>query len=59
MKAKSPVVIALVLWFLYWATNAFAGLKSPYPQKADPPGQIIAISDSGVASIVATAIKPK
>jgi hypothetical protein len=32
--------------------------KSPYPQKAEPPGPII-VSDSGVDSIASTATKAK
>ena len=59
MKAKSPVVIALVLWFLYWVANVFAVLKPPYPQKAETPDQIILINDGGVSPIVSTASKPK
>jgi len=59
MKAKSPVVIALVLWFLYWVTNAFAVLKPSYPQKAEAPDQIVVINDGGVSPIVSTASKPK
>jgi hypothetical protein len=48
MKAKSPTVIALVLWFLYFVSHAFAVLKSPYPYKADPPDHIIVINDGSV-----------
>jgi len=55
MKAKSPLVIALALWFLYFATNAFAVFKSPYPQKADPPD----FSEGCVDSSACTASKPK
>jgi len=43
---------------LFVASNAFAMLKPPYPQKAEPRGQII-VSDSGVDSIAGTATKPK
>src|SRR2546430_13142284 len=30
MKTNCSVVIALVLWFLFWATNVFAMFHSPY-----------------------------
>jgi hypothetical protein len=59
MKTNGSVVIALVLWFLYWVTNAFALVKPPYPQKAQPPDQIIVISAGGVGPFVGTASKPK
>ena len=44
MKVNSPTVIALVLWFLFFAAHAFAVFKSPYPTKAERPDQIIIIS---------------
>ena len=59
MKTNGSVKVALVLWFLFWALNAFAGVKSPYPRKADPPDQIVVISDGSVGPIVGTASKPK
>ena len=59
MKAISPTVIALVLWLLFWFTNAFAVVKPPYPQKALPPDQIIVISGGGIGPFVGTASKPK
>ncbi|HEY4270568.1 MAG TPA: hypothetical protein VGM65_01055 [Candidatus Udaeobacter sp.] len=59
MKAISPTVIALVLWLLFWASHAFALVKPPYPQKAQPPVQILVISDGGVGPAVGTASKPK
>ena len=59
MKTNGSVVIALVLWFLFCALNAFAVIKPPYPQKAQPPDQIIVISDSGVGPFVGTASKHK
>jgi hypothetical protein len=59
MKAISPTVIALVLWLLFWVTNAFALVKPPYPQKALPPDQIIVISDGRVGPFVGTASKPR
>jgi hypothetical protein len=44
MKANKPGVIALVLWLLFVASNAFAVFKSPYPAKASPPVQTIVIA---------------
>jgi len=44
MKTNKPAVIALVLWLLFVASNAFAVLKPPYPPKASPPDQIIIIA---------------
>jgi hypothetical protein len=35
------VIIALVLWLLFVASNAFAVFKSPFPPKPYPPGQTI------------------
>jgi hypothetical protein len=58
MKTNGSAIIALLLWLLFVASNAFAMFKSPYPQKAEPPGPII-VSDSGVDSIASTATKPK
>jgi hypothetical protein len=59
MKASSPVVTAWVLWLLLWATNAFAVLKSPYPPKAQPPDQIVSVTDGHVGSVAGTANKQK
>ena len=53
------MVIALVLWFLFWVTNAFAMVKPPYPPKGDPPGQIVIVTDGHVGPVVGTASKPK
>jgi hypothetical protein len=58
-QPRAQVALALTLWFLFFATNAFAMFKPPYPQKAEPPGQIIVISDGGADSIAGTATKPK
>jgi hypothetical protein len=44
MKANKPAIIALVLWLLFVASNAFAVFKPPYPLKAYPPDQIVVIS---------------
>jgi hypothetical protein len=51
MKVNNPTVIALVLWFLFFVSHAFAVFKSPYPTKAEAPDQIITISDSSVGRI--------
>jgi len=51
MNVISPTVIALVLWFLFFALHAFAAFKSHYPTKAEGPDQIIIISDSSVGPI--------
>ena len=58
MKVNNPTVIALVLWFLFFASHAFAVFKSPYPTKAEGPDQIIIISDSSVGPIAGTTGKP-
>jgi hypothetical protein len=58
MKVIDPTVIALVLWFLFFASHAFAVFKSPYPTKAKAPDQIIVISDRSVDSIVGTPDTP-
>jgi hypothetical protein len=59
MKTNGSVVIALVLWFLFWALNAFAVVRPPYPQKAQPPDQISVITYGGIGPFVGTASKPK
>jgi hypothetical protein len=45
MKTSKPAVIALILWLLFVASNAFAVFKSPYPPKTYPPDQITIIAD--------------
>jgi hypothetical protein len=45
-KTNNSVAVALVLWFLFCATNAFAVLKSPYPQKPQIPDQTTIAADS-------------
>ncbi len=46
--------MALVLWLLFVASNAFAVFKSPYPPKPYPPDQTIVVrvgeDDHGVVS---------
>jgi hypothetical protein len=58
MKVISPTVIALVLWLLFFASQAFAVFKSPYPTKAQAPDQIFITSDSSVGPIAGTTGKP-
>jgi hypothetical protein len=58
MKVNNPTVIALVLWFLFFASHAFAVFKPPYPTKAGPPDQIIIISDGSVGPIAGAIGKP-
>lgn len=58
MKTNGSAIIALLLWLLFVASDAFAMLKPPYPQKAEPPDRIIVITGSGDDSIAGTATKP-
>lgn len=57
MKRNGPAIIALVLWLLFVASNAFALFKAPYPPKPYPPDQtiVVGVDDHGVGS----AAKPK
>ena len=48
MKVISPTVIALVLWFLFFASHAFAVFKSPYPTKAQPPDSSIILATTAL-----------
>jgi hypothetical protein len=66
MKTIKPGVIALLLWLLFVASNAFAEFKPTYPLKAYPPDQptIVTGGFGGVADShgeqgVGTATKPK
>lgn len=59
MKTNGAAVIALVLWLLFFASNAFAVLRPTYPRKAEPPGHIIIIVDGGVNHIVGTTNEQK
>jgi hypothetical protein len=58
MKVISPTVIALVLWFLFFASHAFAVFKSPYPTKAERPDPTIIVSVGSVGPIAGTTGKP-
>jgi hypothetical protein len=59
MKRNGATIIALVLWLLFVASNAFAVFKSPYPPKSYPPEQTVVVGvvedDHGVVN----AAKPK
>jgi hypothetical protein len=57
MKRNGAAIIALVLWLLFVASNAFAVFKSPYPPKSYPQDQTVVVGgdDHGVVS----AAKPK
>jgi hypothetical protein len=48
MKVISPTVLALVLWFLFFASHALAVFKSPYPTKAERPDPTIIITSGSV-----------
>ena len=54
MKRNGAAIIALVLWLLFVASNAFAVFKSPHPPKPYPPDQSIVVGvgedDHGVVS---------
>ena len=51
MKVINPTVIALVLWFLFFASHAFAVFKSPYPTNAEAPDHTFIIGDRSVSPI--------
>ena len=55
MKVNKPVIIALLLWLLFVASNAFAVLKPPYPLKAYPPDQTIVVTGGYGEDAVGTA----
>jgi hypothetical protein len=54
MKRNGAAIIALVLWLLFVASNAFAVFNSPYPPNPYPPDQTIVVGvredDHGVGS---------
>jgi uncharacterized membrane protein YcaP (DUF421 family) len=59
MKANNPATIAIVLWLLFCAVNAFAVFKSPYPRKTAPPDEIVVINKGSVDLSASTTTKPK
>jgi hypothetical protein len=60
MKRNGAAIIALVLWLLFVASNAFAVFKSPYPPKSNPPDQtVVAGVGEDDHGIVIRAAKPK
>ena len=59
MKANKPAIIALVLWLLFVASNAFAVFKPPYPLKAYPPDQTIVVTGGDGEDAVGTANQRK
>jgi hypothetical protein len=59
MKANTPAIIAILLWLLFFVSEAFAVCKSPYPPKPYPPDQIIIISGTDGEKTVGTANKPE
>jgi hypothetical protein len=60
MKTNKPAIIALILWLLFVASNAFAMFKSPFPLKAYPPDQMTVISSGlGGERGIGTANKSK
>jgi hypothetical protein len=59
MKANKPAIIALVLWLLFVASNAFAVLKPPYPLKAYPPDQTVVVTGGCGEDAVGTANQRK
>ena len=59
MKTNEPAIIALVLWLLFVASNAFAVFKSPYPPKAYPPDHTVVVEVPGEDHRVGNAAPPK
>jgi hypothetical protein len=59
MKANKPAIIALVLWLLFVASNAFAVLKPPYPLKVYPPDQPVVVTGGYGEDAVGTANQRK
>ncbi|HEX4697242.1 MAG TPA: hypothetical protein VH254_06180 [Candidatus Udaeobacter sp.] len=59
MKTIKPVAIALALWFLFVAANAFAMFRSPYPPKASAPDQIVIIGSADGEKSVRVVNRPK
>jgi hypothetical protein len=59
MKRNGATIIALVLWLLFVASNAFAVFKSPYPPKSYPPEQTVVVGVGEHDHGVVNAAKPK
>jgi len=59
MKRNGAAIIALVLWLLFVASNAFAVFKSPYPPKSNPPSQTVVVGVGEDNHGVVNAAKPK
>jgi hypothetical protein len=59
MKRNGAAIIALVLWLLFVASNAFAVFKSPYPPKSYPPEQTVVVGVGEDDHGVVNAAKPK
>ena len=59
MKVNEPAIIALVLWLLFVASNAFAVFRPPYPLKAYPPDRIVVVTGGYEEDAVGTANKWK
>jgi hypothetical protein len=59
MKRNGAAIIALVLWLLFVASNAFAVFNSPCPPKPYPPDQTIVVGVGEDDHGVGTAAKAK
>jgi hypothetical protein len=59
MKRNGAAIIALVLWLLFVASNAFAVFKSPYPPKSYPPDQTVVAGEGEDDYGVVSAAKAK
>jgi len=59
MKRNWAAIIALVLWLLFVASNAFAVFKSPYPPRPSPPDQTIVVGVGEDEHGVVGAAEPK
>jgi hypothetical protein len=51
MKTSKPAIIALLLWLLFVASNAFAVFKPPYPLRVYPPDQTT-VNASGLGGLL-------
>jgi len=59
MKRNGAAIIALVLWLMFVASNAFAVFNSPYPPKSNPPNQTVVVGVGEDDHGVVNAAKPK